>query len=123
MAVHTQRWAPDTCGCILLETWDDAVPDAARVHTFHATDKMCPVHAGTADEALYAVIRGENRRKNLVAVIAKSVRADFVDADYTWAFDAQRRVLVTIADLTSAQKTTLQAAVDLQFGRDVVIIL
>lgn len=120
--IHIQRWAPDTCGCVLLETWDDTVEAAARVHTFQEMEVICPFHAALEGEAVYTTMRGENRRKNLVAVIAKSVRPAFQDADYTWSFDAQRRLVVTIAGLTNQQRTQLQAAADLQFGPGLVVV-
>jgi hypothetical protein len=122
MALHTQRWGLDTCGCIVLETWDDTEEAAARVHTFQEMEAICAFHAAEQGEAVYTTIRAENRRKNLVAVLAKSVRPTFRDADYTWAFDAQRRLVVTIVGLTNAQRTQLQAAADLQFGPGVVVV-
>lgn len=122
MALHTQRVQPDTCGCIFLETWDDEPDAAARVHTFQATEQVCVFHAALQGEAVYTTIRGENRRKNLVAVMAKSVRPAFQDADYTWAFDDQRRLVVTIVGLTNPQRTQLQAAADLQFGPGLVLV-
>lgn len=32
MAIQTTRWSPDTCNCVILYQWDDALPDDQRVH-------------------------------------------------------------------------------------------
>jgi hypothetical protein len=116
MSLRQQKWSPDTCGCVLLETWDDATDQAARVHTYHAVEHACPAHTHLSGEAVYQAVRGENRRKNLVAVIAKALHAPFEHADYTWSFDAQRRVVATVAGLSVGQQQALQQAADLQFG-------
>jgi hypothetical protein len=120
--LKTQRWSPDTCTCVMLETWDDTTTEAERVHTFHTMEVICSFHASQAGVTAYTTVRGENRRKNLVAVMARSIRPAFVDTDYTWTFDAQRRVIVTIANLSQAQKTALQNAADAQFGPGLVVV-
>jgi hypothetical protein len=121
--LKTQRFSPDTCACVLLEIWDDATTEAERVHTFQQMEVTCAVHASQTGEAVYQAVRSENRRKNLIGVIARSIRPAFLDTEYTWVFDAQRRVVVTIANLTNAQKTALRTACDLQFAPGLVTIL
>ena len=37
MTVKTTRWSPDTCGCVLEYSWDDALPQEARVHVYADT--------------------------------------------------------------------------------------
>ena len=120
--LKTQRWSPDSCQCVMLETWEDTVDAAARTHTFQQMEVICPAHTSLAGEPAYQTVRAENRRKNLVAVAAKSVRTQFVDSDYTWSFDAQRRLIATIQTFTIPQKNALQAAVDLQFGPGTVLV-
>lgn len=120
--IHTQRFSPDTCGCVLLETWDDEPPAEARVHHFQAFEYICDAHTGHAGSTLYDRIRAENRRKNLLSLMAQALRADFHDEDYTWAFDDHRRLQVTVAHLTPAQGQALQAMADLQFGPGLVLV-
>lgn len=51
MAERTTRWKPDTCGCTVDYSWDDAVPEADLVLTCVAVE-LCPDHASLADQPL-----------------------------------------------------------------------
>lgn len=69
MALQTTTWHPDTCGCVLEYTWDDALPAEDRVHEGTRCVGCCPAHEGkTPGEAdpkgHYAAITAENQHKN-----------------------------------------------------------
>lgn len=75
MAIHTNRWKPDTCGCEIIYQWDDSVEQENRVHTSveKAKDnkgkdiftKNCPVHTIPDHAQLYTAVHEENTRKNV----------------------------------------------------------
>lgn len=128
--IHEQRWIPDTCAnpaandaCSVIETWDDAVPDVARVHTFLRVEKTCSVHTGLSGQVLYDALYEQNRRKNVALRIAQSIKQTISYESYHWSFDTDR---VLVADfgtnLNSQQKSQAQDAADIQFGQGKVII-
>ena len=125
--IHTQRWTPDTCvspadACVFLETWDDSVPDTARVHTFLTRERTCTRHAALAAATAYANNYDENRRKNTTWLIATTVKFGIQLSAYTWSFDATGLLTVSIAGFTTAQKTQLQSSCDVQFGPGKVLV-
>lgn len=60
-----QRWAPDTCGCVVIEE----IPDDGGPKVCVAVETLCPAHAdldptpATVYDVLYGP-SGENRLKN-----------------------------------------------------------
>src|SRR5690349_348318 len=129
MAVRTQRWSPDTCGCVFIQEWDDAVAAAARTHDVRTRELACAAHQGLDAVSAHSAVVAENQRKNIVPIIVKSLKSSLDLATLpwreAWSFDAQRRLVVdtSVFALTAQQKTQLQAAADLQFGPDKVILL
>lgn len=65
--LKTTKWLPDTCNCVIEYTWDDAVDESERTHTFSRVLSTCAFHGscGTDDEQ-YQVILKENETKNCV---------------------------------------------------------
>ena len=123
MSVHMQRYSPDTCQCVLLETWDDTVDAEARIHTFHAMEVICAGHAGEDGVQLYQRILHENRRKNLLLAMAQSLDPTVLWTDYHWSFDPQRCLLASFPTLDATHLPQLQAFADLQFGPGLVRLL
>jgi hypothetical protein len=144
VTLHTTRWTPDTCGCVVEYQWDDAVPDDQRTHTVKNM-VACPAHVliPTHDANFDAVI-DENSRKNLAKsdllsrfpVLAQTIinadgstYLDFkpgITASFTQNFVGKGRVLTITFPagmLTAAQKSTAQATADNRFGTGRVIIL
>jgi len=127
--IHEQEWIPDTCAdpvradsCILVETWDDAVPDGQRVLTFKARLRSCSRHAGLADLECFLANYDENRRKNVTFTIANQVKAIGLDK-FAWNFDGNGVLHVSFAgELTNAQRTAVQNYCDVQFGPGKVVI-
>ena len=143
--IRTTRWSPDSCGCSMEYTWDDAVPDNARIHTFKAAPVICPAHQAIATPlACYNAVLGENVLKNRVFDTARAAlnvpiptQADWVSASIgvitpamesfrrferavRFSYDAQRILHVSLVgfglDLTPPQKPALQAAIDTAHG-------
>ena len=59
--LHTTRWKPNTCDCIIFFSWDDAQSDETRVLT--ATDECipCSLHTEAANPAaLFEVVKAHN---------------------------------------------------------------
>ena len=125
MAIKTQRWGPDTCGCIFEETWDTDVAPVNRVHTFVNRVKDDPAHAALTGLEAYNTVRDENRRKNITFKIALGIEAALKTLNYTWLFDANRVLEVQFVDINIPPpiKTFIQDACDLQFGPNKVRIL
>ena len=68
---HINRWSPDSCGCVIDYSWDDADPPEARAHSFENSVKSCPAHAAHHGKAKHwDVVADENQRKNVTLGLA-----------------------------------------------------
>jgi hypothetical protein len=140
VAIRTTQWKPDTCGCVAVYSWDDAVPDAQRVHTLVSLDP-CPAHAGLATNlARFDAVNDENSRKNLAKaeILAKvaALSATVINLDGSTSVDFARppaisfgsmngkgrTLILTIPGLTVPQRTAAQSACDLKFGVGKVVV-
>lgn len=65
MAKHLQRWSPDTCGCVFIQSFDDELL-IDKVEIFHeSTEVICDDHKGLEKNEHYdIVLNKENRVKN-----------------------------------------------------------
>ena len=130
--IKTTTWSPDTCGCEIEYDWDTEVPQASRTHTLKQINKRCPAHsAGTlADE--YAAVVDENTRKNILrgriledfsalAIVDGDGNVDFADG-FSWSFDDQRRLVVTLPNVSGPVLVNIQTLADATFGAGKVII-
>lgn len=120
MALREQRYSPDTCGCVFIETWDPDVDPSERVHVVKTREVACPVHAGDAPATAYGRMYEENRRKNVALNILRTLESNMAQAKrIAWSFDASRNLVVSgLASygVTAQRLQQLQAAADLQFG-------
>lgn len=128
MAIHYTTWSPDTCGCSVTYQWDDTVDPSVRTHTFYRQDRKCPIHAAVQDgDSLLQLVWDENRRKNLTASLATALGNLPSEGQlpwFSWSFNANRALEVTInTTITAQKKTQIQNACDLQFGPGKVVIL
>lgn len=119
----TLRWTPDTCGCVLLYTYDSDDPEETRAHTPIASEKVCPAHeslAGLSVAAVYAQVGKETAaRSHAWFTAAEALAAQFagknMDANFTWMLsgDGLNRTL-TISfpgvQLSNAQKNAIRNA-------------
>lgn len=135
MAIRTQRVtkayqctnpaANDSCQW--EETWDDAVPAGLRTHTLKRVLRRCSTHAGiTDDQTLYDTVMEEDLRREFTRqmVVDLSSNPDLTVHDFEATYDAQRRVVLDVSSLlTAQQQSDLQAQADIQFGPDKVVIV
>lgn len=63
---RTQRWSPDTCGCVCEMDWDDTLPTEAEQHIIaNRIVKACPAHAQhTNPRAHFSAVLAHNRGIN-----------------------------------------------------------
>lgn len=137
MALHTTLWSPDTCGCSIEYSWDDAVSEDLRIHTLVAIARKGSEHADIIDATLFAVLVDESRRKNkvldyLLQTFASKV--GIVDPDSgvlvykdgfepAWNYSAARILQLPVVGLTGGDKKTLQTQLDLQFAPNKVKVI
>ena len=138
--IHTNSWKPDTCGCKIEYTWDDAVPNENRIHTASDIKKGCPEHSGLLTPVdMLTTLVSENSRKNLtlselmsyvelgetVEINGKSVKR-FIK-DIVWSFsgsDDSRVLTIDLSDtpLTTQQKNAIQTFANNKFGNGKIVI-
>ena len=121
MSIVTNRWRPDTCGCIFEYTWDTNDPAESRVHTLSKVVNKCAIHSALSDAQMqYDTILEENRRKNNILtkfyelVVENYDVITYPDGSQSvelkagkalnWSFDASRVLTVTAIGFTNQQK-------------------
>lgn len=78
--LQTTTWRPDTCGCTIQYTWDDAIPGEQRSHRLVRVEKYCPAHAGLDEQSCYEACLFENQCKNQ----ALAILPDPLEAEWTF---------------------------------------
>lgn len=123
--IHTTRWSPDTCGCVLDYTWDDEVPSDRRVHAFGEAVRTCVEHMLLTGKPLYDTVFAENQRKNRVLALAQERISHIAPEHYVWRFLPGRALEVSFPEvvLTQVQKNAVQQVCDQQFGAGRVVVL
>lgn len=144
MASKVTRWRPDTCDCVLSYEWDDAVSEDERTHT-PVKAELCAHHQalGTPVKGYEAVLV-ENQTTNRVRarLLQESAltrtRTDeggsqIVEFDPsnepTFEFTAQkdatgaRRLRVSVAALSPAARSALQAEIDASTAIDGSVVI
>ena len=141
MAIKTTRWSPDTCSCVIEYTWDDAVPQASRVHSLDSYITKCVAHASlSTDTDRWNCVLEENPRKNFAnqTVLDNGPSSLYdlqqdgsrtlkngITLNWTWSGTAPNRVLTisyTGITLTTNQKTQAQNWLNNRFGVGKVIL-
>jgi hypothetical protein len=126
MTVHLQRFQPDTCTCVVLESWDDSVPDDQVVHTMVSIEHRGAEHASILDDSLYGVIRAENVRKNLAIGVCLAAVPELGQdpRQVAWVYTAGRTLLLSFpgVNLSGTLKATLQATCETEFGLGLIVI-
>ena len=116
---NVTRWSPDTCKCVIEYRWDTALPEAARVHVLNTYVFKCSFHQALPDAAAYTKVGSENQTKNLALLEAKNIGLD--PDTIIWSFDAQRRVVLTVPNITPAQRGLLTTALNARFGTAAIV--
>lgn len=115
--LQVTRWSPDTCGCILEYDWDDTLDENARTHSFKKAVKLCEHHKALLGAKAFDQVMSENTRKNIAFGEARKIRSDIAPEDYTWSFDANRKLKVGfLGKLKAGEKSRLQSLCDNEFG-------
>ena len=140
MATKTTRWRPDHCACELEFTWDEAVAQASRTHTFSKDNTRCTIHSALTGSTLFNTVLEENQRKNIALQIALDngpstlydlsgttrILKPAITYNYAWTGAAPNRVLTMSfigVSLTTTNKNTIQTAENTRFGTGKVAVL
>lgn len=123
--IQIQQYRPDTCNCIVLEAWDDSVPEDQRIHTLVGIVRRGDEHASILDASLYPTIREENNRKNLCINQCKQVVTTIDPNRIKWVFTPGRLLQVSFEgiNLPNATKQAIQTWCDENLGVGKVEIL
>lgn len=105
--------SPDTCRCVLGYTFDDSVEQDKResTHKIALFFSRGPetLHFNEQDDvALYNRIRGEQKTKNYLSALAKTLKPDLQEEDYTWSFDESRMLHATFRGMSNTLKSQLR---------------
>jgi hypothetical protein len=119
--IRVTTWSPDTCGCTLEYSWDDAEPEDARTHSLSRVVHSCPAHPNLPEQELYAAVVNENKHKNKVFAEAKKAKPDLKYEDYEWSFDGKRKLKVSFKNLDMADKQKVEKVVKDEFKDDVEV--
>ena len=136
--IKTTTWRPDTCDCEVEYDWDTETSEDARVHTPKQFNRRCAPHQALSEQMQWGAVVDENRRKNIfegIAVSLPRVGKDILDESgnvvergfaagvrFTWSFDVDRSLNVTLSGITVPEKSQLQTLADNRFGLGKVII-
>ena len=71
---------------------------------------------------MYLAVTEENSRKNLVFAAALNFAKAQAEASFSWSFDKDRVLHISITGLTLAGKTAIQIFCDTQFGPGKVVV-
>lgn len=141
MTINTTRWTNDTCGCVVEYDWDDSIPQDSRTHTVSNVISKCAAHAAISDMTQhFNILLDENPRKNLahqhaidtIPALLSSTGAvggrlkDTITYNFSFSGTAPNRVLTisfTSVTLTTAQKNSIQNALNTKFGAGKVVIV
>lgn len=126
MAIHNNKWWPDTCDCCIEFSFDDELADP--VVTPEIAHHKCAAHAGeTTPLGVWNVIKEENQRKNITLGQAKAIKTTLTDQDLmkvTWSWDANRNITLYLHGiLTTAQVAAGQTWCNNRWGVGKVVLV
>lgn len=126
--IHTQRWEPDTCGCVIIETWDDALPPDERVHIYQSSERICQMHqnAGVTPGPGHRVrVHDENTRKNITFELVLERLSSLPYENYVWTYESDGVLRVWFRNInpTPQQIAQIQTRCDQRFGVGRVLIM
>ena len=114
-----QRLRPDTCGCSIYQCFDDFTKERfIRPHGAHT--RKCSHHA--LDDDAHTGAFENMSRKNRIMNRLTTLFPALTDNDIFWRFDNTRLLHITIAGITTAQRTAAQTWCDTNLGIGRVII-
>lgn len=140
MTLRTTRWSPDTCDCIIDQSWDDSLPQDQIVTTLSNIVNKCSFHSILAtNTGVWDSVMDENPRKNntLQHILdngpntlydlqgTSRILKQTVNYNFSWSGTAPNRILTvsfTGVTLTNTQKNSIQTFLNTKFGTNKVII-
>ena len=119
------RWSPDTCGCVIDFEWDTNDPNAP--HVGKTVVSACECHPSEDAVTHHSKLLEENQGKNkALKIIADNLAgyANLTDtgstipdtAKLSFAFDKDRKIIITAKKISEQDRSTVQAALDSQLG-------
>lgn len=120
---NEQTFYPDTCTCVITESWDTASDPANRLFSLVRIDHRGAEHAQIVDDSLYTTVKEENWRKNRsqqFMMAAAKLQQDQVH----WEFDPGRTLLLSAPGLNVSAniKQQVQDWCDSNLGIGKVIV-
>ncbi len=131
MTLHTTRWRPDTCTCIIEYSWEDTAPEEQRTHSVHRVTNKCEAHKNLNDKEIYAAVTEENPRKNLALSKLMDRFPHLIEEitdesgnkykrfkerhKPTFKFDSDRHLVIDIPNLSSRDKYLAKAEINKHF--------
>lgn len=142
MAIRITTWRPDTCGCEIQYSWDDAVPQEEREHSLHQVTRACGMHAHLDHPEVYEYVGDENTTKNIsLGIILDNFEdhtVEVIDNDGVASREFRKSstpicevnadelithtVEITVPTMTDNEKITAQALLDEEFGAGKVLV-
>lgn len=142
MTIQRTQWASANCPCIIEYEWDDTTTEDNRIHTPVQSIK-CSIHSGLpSHQQVYDSVLDESRKLSWgLQTILDNGPSTIYDIDPTndvkrlksiitptWTLSGtppNRTTTVSLSgiSLTTAQKRTIQTALDNKFGTGKVTLL
>ena len=113
-------WHPDTCGCVLVYSWDRDTTEDERVHT-PETFEGCKHHQGLELHNGHAMVIEENQRKNLVVHLLAE-RVGVKPTELPFSFDEARKLVIRHASLTEDMAKQVMPEIETVHGKGKVIL-
>ena len=144
MTIHTTRWSPDTCGCVVEYEWDDALPEEERVHTAGNIVNRCPAHSAnhfSDNTDHYSTVLEENQRKNITIAEAMDLHPEelvtmdengnkilkrHINVKHIFHGTGKNRTLQIAfkgANLDKAKKSQIHSRAEKRFGIGKVVVI
>ena len=124
VAIKIQNYAPDTCTCVVQESWDDSLPADQVVYSLVSILHRGDEHAAIVDGSLFSVLYEENKRKN--KAWNKAIEASgLASGRVVWSFNVARTLQLSFPqDNVSANiKAQIQLWCDSNLGVGKVVVL
>lgn len=109
--IKTTTWTPDTCSCTIVYEWDSTLSEEKRVHT-PISAKNCSDHSHFSNDhvTLFNAILAENQGKNKAYDNACIAVPRLLPEHFTFSFDANRNLTLTISTLTPQELLAIKAS-------------
>jgi hypothetical protein len=135
MPITVQLWAPDTCGCKILEQYDTANPSVKTPLATYTNPRgevynrhVCSIHSilEVPDNTVQrvAVLDENTRKNNVVNRIIETIRVPIEEAGIRWSWQGSgtTRILhVQVPNITITQRTNVITWITTNYPGRIVI--